>query len=60
MLSALRSRKDHHMGTDPDDIGAPPPAPEPEPVRPAPDNSWISMDIIEKSDNPQGVERRDR
>ncbi len=48
------------MGNDPDDFGAPPPAPEPEPARPAPDNSWISMDIIEKSDNPQGIEHRDR
>ncbi|MBA2465813.1 MAG: hypothetical protein H0V42_12710 [Nocardioidaceae bacterium] len=48
------------MGNDPDDYGAPPPDQEPEPARPAPDNSWISMDIIEKSEDRQGIEHRNR
>lgn len=48
------------MPENPDEYGAPPPAPEPEPTQPPPDTTWVSMDIIEKSDNRPGIEHRDQ
>lgn len=47
------------MSENPDDYAAPPPAPEAEPLPPL-DNTWVTMDIIERSDNRPGSEHRER